>query len=104
MDLAELRSIQDFMIKYELQSVTGVSEVASVGGYVRQYQIEIDPDRLRFHELPLNNVVNAVKIRISMSVPKRSSRPGWNSSSVAKGSSERIRMPTRQCRRLNRQS
>ena len=61
MDLAELRSIQDFVIKYELQSVTGVSEVASVGGYVRQYQIEIDPDRLRFHDIPLNNVVNAVK-------------------------------------------
>jgi copper/silver efflux system protein len=49
MDLAELRSRQDFFIKYALQSVEGVSEVASIGGYVRQYQIEVDPDRLRFH-------------------------------------------------------
>jgi len=43
MNLAELRSLQDFVIKYELQAVPGVSEVASVGGYVRQYQIEVDP-------------------------------------------------------------
>src|SRR5210317_1621994 len=44
MNLAELRSKQDFFIKYSLQSVKGVAEVASIGGYVRQYQIEIDPD------------------------------------------------------------
>lgn len=59
--LAELRSLQDFVVKYELQSVEGVSEVASVGGYVRQYQIEVDPDKLRFHNLPLDRVMMAVK-------------------------------------------
>ena len=53
MDLAELRSKQDFFIKYALQSVDGVAEVASIGGYVRQYQIEVDPDKLRFHDIPL---------------------------------------------------
>ena len=61
MDLAQLRSLQDFVVKYELQSVDGVSEVASVGGYVRQYQIEVDPDRLRFHEAPLEELIAAVR-------------------------------------------
>jgi len=61
MNLAQLRSLQDFVVKYELQSVPGVSEVASVGGYVRQYQIEIDPDRLRFHNVPLDQLVDAVR-------------------------------------------
>ncbi|MEQ9070662.1 MAG: efflux RND transporter permease subunit, partial [Gimesia chilikensis] len=61
MNLAELRSLQDFVVKYELQAVPGVSEVASVGGYVRQYQIEIDPDKLRFHNIPLNQVIDAVR-------------------------------------------
>ncbi|MCA9263491.1 MAG: efflux RND transporter permease subunit, partial [Planctomycetales bacterium] len=61
MNLAELRSIQDFVVKYELQAVPGVSEVASVGGYVRQYQVEIDPDRLRFHNIPLDQLVEAVR-------------------------------------------
>ncbi len=61
MDLAELRSRQDFFIKYALQSVDGVAEVASIGGYVRQYQIDVDPDELRYHELPLNLVIDAVK-------------------------------------------
>lgn len=61
MNLAELRSLQDFVIKYELQAVSGVSEVASVGGYVRQYQIEVDPDKLRFHDVPLDQLIAAVK-------------------------------------------
>ncbi|MCA9068307.1 MAG: efflux RND transporter permease subunit, partial [Planctomycetaceae bacterium] len=61
MNLAELRSLQDFVVKYDLQSVPGVSEVASVGGYVRQYQIEIDPDRLRFHNVPLDQLVEAIR-------------------------------------------
>ena len=54
MSLADLRSLQDFVIKYDLQAVEGVSEVASIGGYVRQYQIEVDPDKLRFHGIPLD--------------------------------------------------
>lgn len=61
MNLAELRSLQDFVVKYELQAVDGVSEVASVGGYVRQYQIEVDPDKLRFHDIPLDRLIKAVK-------------------------------------------
>ncbi len=59
--LAELRSLQDFIIKYELQAVRGVSEVASIGGYVRQYQVEVDPDRLRYHSLTLDAVISAVR-------------------------------------------
>ncbi|MCA9124514.1 MAG: efflux RND transporter permease subunit [Planctomycetaceae bacterium] len=61
MDLAELRSKQDFFIKYALQSVDGVAEVASVGGYVKQYQIEVDPDKLRYQNVPLSKVIEAVK-------------------------------------------
>ncbi len=61
MDLAQLRSLQDFVVKYALQSVDGVSEVASIGGYVRQYQIEVDPDRLRFQEIPLEDLIAAVR-------------------------------------------
>ncbi len=61
MDLAELRSKQDFFIKFALQSVDGVAEVASVGGYVKQYQIEVDPDKLRYHNIPLSQVIEAVK-------------------------------------------
>jgi len=60
-DLAELRSKQDFFVKYALQSVEGVAEVASIGGYVRQYQIEVDPDKLRYHEIPLSKVIDAAK-------------------------------------------
>ncbi|MGD9856011.1 MAG: efflux RND transporter permease subunit, partial [Planctomycetaceae bacterium] len=61
MDLAQLRSKQDFFIKYALQSVDGVAEVASVGGYVKQYQIEVDPDKLRYHNIPLAKVIAAVE-------------------------------------------
>lgn len=61
MNLADLRSKQDFFIKYALQSVDGVAEVASIGGYERQYQIEVDPDKLRYHRIPLSNVIEAVK-------------------------------------------
>ncbi len=61
MDLAELRSLQDFVIRYELQAVEGVSEVASIGGHVRQYQIDVDPDRLRFHEIPLSQLIEALR-------------------------------------------
>ena len=60
-DLAELRSIQDWFLKYELSSVAGVSEVASVGGFVRQYQIEVDPRKLEFYGIPLKHVIMAVK-------------------------------------------
>ncbi len=61
MNLAEVRSQQDYVVKYALQSVKGVAEVASVGGYVRQYQIDVDPDRLRIHQLTLAQVIQAVR-------------------------------------------
>ena len=61
MNLAELRSKQDFFVKYALQSVDGVAEVASIGGYVRQYQIEVDPDKLRYHNIPLSKAIDAVR-------------------------------------------
>ncbi len=60
-DLSELRSIQDWFLKYELQTVPGVSEVATVGGMVRQYQIEVDPNLLRAYNIPLSHIGMAVK-------------------------------------------
>ena len=60
-DLAELRSIQDWFLKYELQTVPGVSEVATIGGMVRQYQIEVDPNLLRSYDIPLAHVGMAIK-------------------------------------------
>ena len=60
-DLSELRSIQDWFLKYELQTVPGVSEVATVGGMVRQYQIEVDPNLLRAYNIPLSLIGMAVK-------------------------------------------
>ena len=61
MDLADVRSKQDYVVKYALQSVEGVAEVASIGGYVRQYQIDIDPNKLRIHNLTLAEVIHAVR-------------------------------------------
>jgi Cu(I)/Ag(I) efflux system membrane protein CusA/SilA len=59
-DLSELRSLQDFFLKYELQTVPGVSEVATVGGMVRQYQVEVDPEKLRAFGIPLSHLQNAI--------------------------------------------
>ena len=60
-DLAQLRGMQDWYLKFQLQTVDGVSEVASVGGMVKQYQIELDPDRLRAFGLTVNDVTMAVE-------------------------------------------
>ena len=60
-DLAQLRSLQDWFLKYELQTVAGVSEVATVGGMVKQYQVVLDPDRLRAYGLPLQKVRMAIQ-------------------------------------------
>ena len=60
-DLSELRSLQDWFLKYELQTVPGISEVATVGGMVRQYQVKIDPLKLRAYGIPLIHVQNAIK-------------------------------------------
>jgi Cu(I)/Ag(I) efflux system membrane protein CusA/SilA len=58
--LQELRALQDWFIRYQLNAVPGVAEVASVGGVVRQYQIDVDPNRLRTFQTPLSTVVDAV--------------------------------------------
>jgi Cu(I)/Ag(I) efflux system membrane protein CusA/SilA len=60
-DAAQLRSLQDWYVRYQLQSVEGVSEVASVGGFVKQYQIDVHPDKLRAHRVSLPEVYTAVR-------------------------------------------
>src|SRR2546428_4595095 len=61
-DLAQLRSIQDWNLRYALASVKGVSEVAPVGGFVKQYQVDLDPNALVAYKIPLSEVVNAIKM------------------------------------------
>ncbi len=60
-DLSELRSLQDWYLRYPLQTVKGVSEVASIGGYVKQYQVEVDPNVLQAYGIPLSKVKHAIK-------------------------------------------
>ncbi|MEQ1582817.1 MAG: efflux RND transporter permease subunit, partial [Candidatus Nitrotoga sp.] len=60
-DPDQLRALQDFFLKYELQSLPGVAEVASVGGMVRQYQIEVNPSRLAAYKLTLDSVAQSVR-------------------------------------------
>ncbi|MDH3258280.1 MAG: efflux RND transporter permease subunit, partial [Deltaproteobacteria bacterium] len=59
-DLAQLRSIQDWFLKYELASVPGVAEVASIGGYVRQYQVVVNPNKLAAYNIPLSHIRMAI--------------------------------------------
>src|SRR6188474_3581200 len=61
LSLRDLRTVQDWFVRYQLNAVPGVAEVASVGGYVQQYQIDVDPNRLRQYGLPLSAVVSAVR-------------------------------------------
>jgi Cu(I)/Ag(I) efflux system membrane protein CusA/SilA len=61
MTLRDLRSLQDWFVRYQLNSVPGVAEVASVGGYVQQYQVDVDPNKLRAYAIPLSTVVEAVR-------------------------------------------
>jgi len=61
-DLHELRSIQDWTVRYALQSADGVAEVASVGGYIQEYQIDVNPDAMRAHDVSLTDVFNAVRM------------------------------------------
>jgi len=60
-DLAQLRSLQDWFLKYELQTVPGVSEVATIGGMVKQYQVVLDPNKLRAYDLPLEKIRSAIQ-------------------------------------------
>ena len=59
--LAELRSLQDWQVQYQLRAVQGVAEVAAVGGFVKQYQVTIDPDKLLAYKIPINKVVEQVR-------------------------------------------
>ncbi len=61
LDLAQLRSLQDYLIKLGLESVQGVAQVASVGGFVNQYQVTVDPHRLTAYNLPLTKVMDAIR-------------------------------------------
>ena len=60
-DIGQLRSLQDWFLKYELQTVPGVSEVAAVGGMVKQYQVKVDPEKLRAFGIPLSHIQTAVQ-------------------------------------------
>lgn len=61
-DLHEIRTVQDFYVKYSLNAVAGVSEVASIGGFVQEYQIDVNPDALKAYDIPLHRVMMAVKM------------------------------------------
>src|SRR5499427_5613921 len=60
-DLAALRSLQDWYLRYHLQAVPGVAEVAAVGGFVKQYQVNVDPELLLAYDIPLTTLVSAVR-------------------------------------------
>jgi Cu(I)/Ag(I) efflux system membrane protein CusA/SilA len=60
-DLQEMRSIQDYYVKYGLASASGVSEVASIGGYVKEYQVDVDPEKMRQYNIGLGAIVTAIK-------------------------------------------
>jgi len=60
-DISQLRSLQDWFLKYELQTVPGVSEVSALGGMVKQYQVKVDPDKLRAFNMPLSHIQTAIR-------------------------------------------
>jgi len=60
-DLADLRSLQDWFVRYELTAVPGVSEVASIGGFVKQYQVEVDPNKLASYDISIRKIKNAIQ-------------------------------------------
>ena len=60
-DLSQLRALQDWFLKYELQTVPGVAEVATLGGMVKQYQVVVDPDLLRAYDIPISTIQHAIK-------------------------------------------
>ena len=60
-DLSQLRSIQDWFLKYELQTVPGVSEVAAIGGMVKQYQVTVDPEKIRGYDIPLSHIQMSIQ-------------------------------------------
>ena len=83
--LRDLRSLQDWYVRYQLNSVPGVAEVASVGGLVQQYQIDVDPNRLRSYSIPLSMVMRAVRraIRTWAAMSSRRMARGTSSAGLA---------------------
>ncbi|MGH8306401.1 MAG: efflux RND transporter permease subunit, partial [Steroidobacteraceae bacterium] len=59
--LADLRSLQDWSLRYQLETVPGVAEIASIGGFVRQYQVQLDPGKLRAYNIPLSTVIDRIR-------------------------------------------
>ena len=59
--LADLRTLQDWYLRYQLETVPGVAQVASIGGFVRQYQVNLDPDKLRAYDIPLSRVIERIR-------------------------------------------
>ncbi len=59
--LADLRSLQDWSLRYQLETVPGVAQVASIGGFLRQYQVNLDPDKLRAYDIPLSTVIGRIR-------------------------------------------
>jgi Cu(I)/Ag(I) efflux system membrane protein CusA/SilA len=60
--LADLRSLQDWHLRYALETVPGVAEVASIGGFVRQYQVQLDPNKLLAYSIPLSVIIDKIKM------------------------------------------
>jgi Cu(I)/Ag(I) efflux system membrane protein CusA/SilA len=60
-DLGQLRALQDWFLKFELKTIPGIAEVATLGGMVRQYQVQVDPDKLRNYRIPLSKVVSSIQ-------------------------------------------
>jgi len=97
-DLAQLRSIQDWFLKFELQALDGVAEVATIGGMVKQYQVVVDPERLKAYNLPLKQVTDAIraaKVSASQSVGTRSTRTSGNPFGPGKGVPTKTAAPVR---------
>src|SRR5690606_30474672 len=61
MDLGEQRAIQDWYVKFALQNVEGVAEIASFGGYQKQYQVTVDPNKLTYYNIPLSKVIETIR-------------------------------------------
>ena len=73
--LADLRSLQDWFLRYQLETVPGVAEVATIGGFVRQYQVQLDPTKLRAYDIPLSTVIDACERAPTKSAD--GARDGW---------------------------
>ena len=86
-DLSELRSIQDWFLKFELQTVPGVAEIASVGGMVRQYQVIVDPEKLRAFKIPLSRLSKASGSCIGAAIA-----PAFRSAREREGTGLRLRV------------